>query len=444
MDSPDSLEIKGAAPRARRLNVRAAIGISTVVGLAMLLIVYQVATRRPAGADGAGKTARFAPADQVGQGLLAKIPDALPPLPAPPTATPPAPGVGVPLVPPALPATAPAAPRAKSEDEVLAEAALMERRKAAEAARLADTSLDFVIGGHGQGGGGVAGGLRGLSGALPGGGSPIPPVPAVPAPGPPAGRAEGSPASGSGALADALTRAAGGQGQQSDPNRQSDKEAFLAKVAAQDTPYLSHVRKAAMSPYVMTSGTNIPAALIGGLNSDLPGEITAIVKENVYDSATGNYLLIPQGAKLFGRYDSAVTYGQQRANVAWLRIEFPDASTLDLDAMRGTDLGGYAGLSDQVENHYGRIITAAVLSSIFSAGVELSQLQQQNGLSTGITTQNQIGQTVGASVGQNVSELGAEITRKNVNIQPTIIIRNGYRFNVVVNRDIVFPEEYRD
>jgi type IV secretion system protein VirB10 len=186
--------------------------------------------------------------------------------------------------------------------------------------------------------------------------------------------------------------------------------------------------------------------LVSSLNSDLPGEIIAQVTENVYDSATGNRLLIPQGAKLFGKYDSAVTYGQQGLIAVWQRIVFPDSSTLELDGMQGYDTGGNAGFRDEVDDHFGRILAGALLSSVLAAGTQVSQLQQQNtnGTGTSVNATSQVTQAAGAALGQNISQVGSEIIRRGYSVQPTIIVRTGYLFNIISNKDIVFPSEYED
>jgi type IV secretion system protein VirB10 len=201
-----------------------------------------------------------------------------------------------------------------------------------------------------------------------------------------------------------------------------------------------------LSKYEIKAGWDIPATLEQAVNSDLPGEIKALVRSNVYDTATGHYLLIPQGARLVGTYNSRIAYGQRGVQVLWNRIIYPDGSSLDLgdragDGMTGTDTAGNAGFRSGVDNHYKRLIGFAALSSLFSAGVELGQ---NGGGGGGSVLQGpNAGQTVSAAVGQQLGELGVEITRRNLNIQPTIHIPIGYRFNVRVGRDILFDAPYR-
>ena len=172
--------------------------------------------------------------------------------------------------------------------------------------------------------------------------------------------------------------------------------------------------------------------MIGGVSSDLPGQILGQVSENVYDTATGRFILIPQGAKLVGTYDNSVTTGQERVLVAWTRIIFPDASALDLGKMPGADEGGFAGFHDEVDDHFLKVFGNAILLSVVSAGVQLSQ-GNANNQTSGLTTQ----QTIAAALGQQLGQLGQETARRNMQVQPTLEIRPGYRFVVMVTKDIV-------
>jgi type IV secretion system protein VirB10 len=148
----------------------------------------------------------------------------------------------------------------------------------------------------------------------------------------------------------------GEEGGEPDLNRAADKRAFLNGRApeAASAAYLPGGRAAPVSPYEIKAGTIIPATMVGGVNSDLPGQILGQVAENIYDSATGRFIVIPQGSKLVGTYDNSVTTGQQRVLVAWTRIILPDSSSIDLGRMPGTDQSGLAGLHDQVNTHFGR------------------------------------------------------------------------------------------
>ena len=221
-------------------------------------------------------------------------------------------------------------------------------------------------------------------------------------------------------------------------NMQSRKEAFLAAARnRQADDYLRSTREAPLSRYEIKAGWEIPAVLEQSLNSDLPGELKALVTSNVYDTATGLYLLIPQGSRLIGKYDSHVSYGQDGVQVAWSRIIYPDASSVDLDGMMGLDSHGNAGLRDKVDRHYRRMIGFSVLTSMFTAAFEISQRSSQSAL-----TYPTPAQTAGSAVGQELSQTGAQITRRNLNVQPTIKVPAGYKFTVRVNRDILFEAPY--
>jgi type IV secretion system protein VirB10 len=221
-------------------------------------------------------------------------------------------------------------------------------------------------------------------------------------------------------------------------NMQSRKEGFLAAARNhQGDDYLRSTREAPLSRYEIKAGWEIPAVLEQSLNSDLPGELKALVTSNVYDTATGLYLLIPQGSRLIGRYDSRVSYGQDGVQVAWSRVIYPDASSIDLDGMMGLDSHGNAGLRDTVDRHYLRIVGFTVLTSIFTAAIEISQRSTQTAL-----TYPSPAQTAGSAVGQELSQTAAQITRRNLNVQPTIKVPAGYRFPVRVNRDILFEAPY--
>ena len=175
---------------------------------------------------------------------------------------------------------------------------------------------------------------------------------------------------------------------------QDRKTAFLN--ASTDKRTVSPDRlDAKASPYVVQAGTVIPAALITGIRSDLPGQITAQVTEAVYDSPTGKYLLIPQGAKLIGQYDSSVAFGQSRVLLVWTRIIMPDGSSIVLERQPGADTQGYAGLEDEVDNHWGMLFKAAVLSTLLSVGAEAGTSQDENNLVQAIRSgaSNSISQT---------------------------------------------------
>jgi len=213
-----------------------------------------------------------------------------------------------------------------------------------------------------------------------------------------------------------------------DLNNQDGKQAFINKPL-QDDDYLEAVKNKSRSRYEVKAGNYIPAALITGINSDLPGSVNAEVTDNVYDSVTGNYLLIPQGAKLIGEYNSSLTFGQQRVQVVWRRIIFPDGTSIDLEKMQGVDSAGFTGLHDKVDNHFFRIYGNAVLLSLMGAGYDiLNQKAEQY---------NDPRETVAASVGQKLADVSSQSLQKNMEIQPTIVIDPGYKFKIFVLKDMV-------
>ncbi len=190
--------------------------------------------------------------------------------------------------------------------------------------------------------------------------------------------------------------------------------------------YNPHRVQAPISPYQVMAGTIIPASLITGLNSDLPGQVIAQVTEHVYDTPTGEHLLIPQGSKLIGRYDSVIAYGQSRALVVWSRIIMPDGTSITIDNLPGVDMEGYAGLKDRVDHHGFRLFKAAILSSVLSVSSEIGRDRDDdivNALRDG-------GQ-------QTINQAGQQIVTKQLQLQPTLKIRPGWRLRVIVNKDIV-------
>lgn len=219
---------------------------------------------------------------------------------------------------------------------------------------------------------------------------------------------------------------------------QTRKESFWAGSRSSSTAdYLNSTREAPISRFEIRAGWEIPAVLEQSLNSDLPGDLKALITANVYDTATGQYLLIPQGSRLVGRYDSRVAYGQDGVQVAWARIIFPDASSIDLNGMAGLDAHGNSGLRDKVDRHYARIVGFSALTSLFSAAFAVTQRQNQTVLAYPTPTE-----AASSAVAQSLSQTGSQITRRNLNVQPTIKVPVGYKFTVRVNRDILFEEPY--
>lgn len=224
-----------------------------------------------------------------------------------------------------------------------------------------------------------------------------------------------------------------------DPAADKDKEAFFDR-AGKDTSWILPHSRTAGQKYEVKTGAVIPGIMVTGINSDLPGNIIAQVSQNVFDTATGNHLLLPQGAKLFGVYDSRVIYGQERVLVAWNRVVFPDGSAVTLGAMPGSDMSGYAGYTDKVDNHYLRIFGSAILMSMISGGMAytMDTLDNSSGDSDNPTLQNEMGSALAAQLGQATLQL----LQKNLNIKPTLEIRPGYQFNVIVTKDLVFQQPY--
>jgi type IV secretion system protein TrbI len=181
------------------------------------------------------------------------------------------------------------------------------------------------------------------------------------------------------------------------------------------------------SPYVLQAGAVIPAALITGLRSDLPGQVTAQVTEDVYDSPTGKFLLIPQGARLVGQYDAQIAFGQSRALLVWNRLIMPNGRSIVLERQPGADTEGYAGLEDEVDNHWGMLFKAAILSTLLSVGSEAGTSNSENNLAQAIRQ--------GAS--QSFSQVGEQVVGRSLNIQPTITIRPGFPVRVMVTHDLV-------
>jgi type IV secretion system protein VirB10 len=226
--------------------------------------------------------------------------------------------------------------------------------------------------------------------------------------------------------------------QNADPNGQAAKESFFNQDIA-DLGYLPKSVVPQMSPFELKRGSVIPATLVTGINSDLPGRITAQVSQNVYDSATGRHLLIPQGSKLFGRYDSSVSFGQNRVLVVWTDIIFPNGATLQIGGMAGTDAAGYGGFSDKVDNHYFETFGSAILVALIGAGTEMMIPQDRNSFGNANSAEDAARRSFAETFGQ-ISEQTVE---KNLNVQPTLEIRPGYQFNVLVDQDMVFPGSFQ-
>lgn len=230
---------------------------------------------------------------------------------------------------------------------------------------------------------------------------------------------------------------AGLGGQNVDPNGQSSKEDFF-NADLKDLGYLPNRVVPQQSAFELKRGSVIPATLITGINSDLPGRITAQVSQNVYDSATGHRLLIPQGTKLFGRYDSKVSFGQSRVLVVWSDIIFPNGSTLQIGGMAGTDAEGYGGFKDKVNNHYLKTFGSAVMIALIGTGIEMAVPQ-----SSTLATQDTASDAARRNFAETFGRVADRTIQRNMDVQPTLQIRPGYKFNVLVDQDMIFPGQYR-
>src|SRR5579884_1862948 len=205
-------------------------------------------------------------------------------------------------------------------------------------------------------------------------------------------------------------------------NMQDRKIAFLNGPTDKRTVSSDRLEGPA-SKYIVQAGSVIPAALLTGIRSDLPGQVT----ENVYDSPTGRYLLIPQGTKLIGVYDSQVSFGQSRVLLVWIRLIFPNGRSIVLERQPGADPEGYAGLEDQVDYHWGQLFMAAALPALLGRGSEAGAGQNHNDINRALRR--------GSS--ENLKQTGQQVVRRNLNIQPTLTIRPGFPVRVIVNRDLV-------
>jgi type IV secretion system protein VirB10 len=198
-------------------------------------------------------------------------------------------------------------------------------------------------------------------------------------------------------------------------------------VRSADGDINPHALAPPLSPWTLTAGTLIPASLITGLNSDLPGMVVAQVTENVRDTATGQAILIPQGARLIGSYDSVVAFGQQRALLVWRRIILPDGSSIRLDNVPATDVSGYAGLEDKVDFHEWRLLKGIALSSLLGLGSELGYGGDDRDLARALRESAQ----------QNGARAGEQIVSRNLDVQPTLTVRPGWPVRAILHMDLV-------
>lgn len=221
-------------------------------------------------------------------------------------------------------------------------------------------------------------------------------------------------------------------GGETDPNGQDRKNAFLDGLGAKGSDHLAATLAHPKSPYELLAGTIIPAVLITAINSDLPGPVIAQVRENVYDTVSGNFLLVPQGARLLAQYDSKVAWGQERVLLCWNRLLLPNGDSLNLQCMPAADLQGGAGLTDSVDEHWWRLLKGAAIASLLAATTTAV------GGNTD-TYQPTFQQTWARNGAGEMNQVGQQITRRDLMIQPTITVRPGYSVNVIVTKDIDLP-----
>ena len=231
-----------------------------------------------------------------------------------------------------------------------------------------------------------------------------------------------------------------GQSAQPAPNEtstQNGQDRKLAFVnASPDRRTTSPDRVSApVSTYVLQAGNIIPASLITGIRSDLPGQITAQVTENVYDSPTGRFLLIPQGTRLIGVYDSQIAFGQSRVLLVWTRLIMPNGRSIVLERQPGADTAGYSGLEDEVDNHWGALFKAALLSTLLGVGSEL-------GSTAGTGSNSDVITALRRGSSDSLNQTGQKVVQQNLNIQPTLTVQPGFPVRVIVNRDLVL-EPYK-
>ena len=215
------------------------------------------------------------------------------------------------------------------------------------------------------------------------------------------------------------------------PASKDPKLAFLNGPVDRRTVSPDRVQPPA-SRYILQAGSVIPAALITGIRSDLPGEVTAQVTEDVYDSPTGKFLLIPQGARLVGQYDAQVSFGQSRVLLVWTRLIMPNGRSIVLERQPAADAQGYAGLEDEVDNHWGMLFKAAILSTLLSVGSEAGTSNSENSLV----------QAIRQGTSQGFNQTGEQVVGRSLNVEPTLTIRPGFPVRVLVSRDLVL-EPYR-
>ncbi|HET6927050.1 MAG TPA: TrbI/VirB10 family protein [Hyphomicrobiaceae bacterium] len=216
-----------------------------------------------------------------------------------------------------------------------------------------------------------------------------------------------------------------------DPAESLRKLSFL-KTAQEKDVYNPHALEKPQSPYQLMAGTVIAASLVSGLNSDLPGFVIAQVTENVYDTVSGRFLLIPQGSRLLGKYDNVVAFGQERALVVWQRILRPDGSSVVIDNLPAADTSGYAGLADEVDLHTWKLLKGVALATVLGVGSQLAFGSSDNDLIKALSQATQ----------STTNRAGQRLVERNLNVAPTLTVRPGWPLRVIVHKDIVL-QPYR-
>lgn len=387
--SPD-LRLRGEPPRVMRLS-RKALGIMATVACAGIggALIYALQPQSRQGPEELYNTDNRTPAETISSAPpdYASAPRLGPPLPGDlggPIVSAQGRGEAVP-VPPIGPGQTPPPTPAQTAAEQARQRALQER----DSARTSSVFLGAAGGGAPAAAGATPLNLPSLG--LPAG------LPSAPQP-------------------DATAPAA------TQPN---SRRAFM--TGGSDRGPVSPARLAAPgSPYILQAGSVIAAALVTGVRSDLPGQITAQVTENVYDSPTGRILVIPQGSRLIGDYDDQVAFGQRRVLVAWTRLILPDGRSIQLEREPAGDAAGFAGLEDSVNNHWGGLARAAGLATLLSFGAELAA-----------DDEDQLLRALRDGGQQTFNQAGQEIVRRQLNVPPTLTIRPGFPVRVLVSRDLV-------
>jgi type IV secretion system protein TrbI len=226
-----------------------------------------------------------------------------------------------------------------------------------------------------------------------------------------------------------------GQGQPGLQTAQDKKLAFL-NAKPDGSIYNEHSLQKPLSPFTLMAGSIIPASLVTGLNSDLPGFVIGQVTENVYDTVSGHYLLVPQGTKIIGKYDSVVAFGQKRALVVWQRFIRPDGSSMVIDNLPATDEGGYAGLEDRVDFHTWSLLKGIGLATLLGVGSELTLGNSQNDLVSALEQ----------SAIKNTDQAGQSLVQRQLDVQPTLTVRPGWPLRIIVHKDLVlepYPQATR-